>query len=244
MKIVHISDTHGKTDFLSIPQCDILVHTGDVGGRTDIKELTHFLIWFEQQPAQLKVFIAGNHDLVLDKHYPQKEKDRGNVFGWTRMLDEYKQSEELIKKYDVLYLNNSGCIYDGVNIWGSPYSPSFHREYWAFNADRGEEINKHWAKIPSDTNILLSHSPVYSLLDDVKEYAHPGEDPHVGCKDLMYVITKRLIKLKLHCSGHIHDNYGIVQERVSNSRRVLFSNGAVLNNSYEKLIDKPLIIEL
>lgn len=159
-------------------------------------------------------------------------------------MDNYKSAIELIDNYNVIYLNNKSCIHEGIVIHGSPYSPSFHRDLWAFNADEGQEIKQQWSKIPSDVNILITHTPVYGILDSLNECAEVGEDPHAGCKDLLKVIKKRLLKLKLHCSGHIHDNYGVQLKRISNTRRVLFSNGAVLTNQYKQLITNPLIITI
>lgn len=245
MKLIHISDTHGLHEELQLPDSDVLVHTGDIGGRTNINELNKFLIWFEAQPAAKKIFIAGNHDLVLDKNEAQKARNNNNMFGWSRMLDEYNQALQLIQNYDVVYLNGKDYVYEGIKFYGSPYSPSFHREHWAFNADRGQEIMQQWGKIPSDVNVLLTHTPCYGILDDVREYKQENEyDGHAGCSDLLTVITKRLRGLKLHCSGHIHDNFGVTLVPISNTRRVLFSNGAVLNNRYDLLIKQPLIINI
>lgn len=244
MTIVHISDTHGLKGHLplSIPNCDVLVHTGDIGGRTNLLELTQFLEWFEKQSARIKIFIAGNHDIILDgKFIDGLELDSVN-----RMIlqQQHQDAVKLIDRYNVKYLNGKEFVFEGVKFYGSPYSPSFHRHNWAFNADRGEEISKEWAKIPSGVNVLLTHGPCYGILDDVKEFAMPNEIPHVGCKDLLNVIKKRLFDLQLHCSGHIHDNTAVVLEKVSQTRRVLFSNGAVLNNEYKQIIIKPLIITI
>jgi len=245
MKIVHISDSHGLHEKLEIPKCDVLIHSGDLGGRTTLKELMSFLVWFEKQPATKKIFIAGNHDICLDKNEAKKEKDKGNIYSWSRILDEYKSAIDIIDNYDVKYLCNTDYVYEGVKFYGSPYSPSFHRECWAFNADRGEEIRNIWGRIPTDTNVLITHTPVYGIHDDVKEYKQENEmDAHVGCKDLLEIIKKRLHKLKLCCFGHIHDNYGVTLNNVSNTRRVLFSNGAVLTNRYDVLVTKPLIITI
>lgn len=246
MKIVHISDTHDDHNTVTVPECDVLVHSGDLGGKTNLTELTQFLIWFERQPAKVKIFIAGNHDIVLDKKEAAKERAKGNVFGWSRQLDEYKRAMDLVQNYDVKYLFNTDYVYEGIKFWGSPYSPSFHRDTWAFNADRGAEISKEWAKIPTDVNVLITHTPCYGILDVISEkyIRHENEDRHVGCKDLLGVIKKRLLNLKLHCSGHIHDNVGCVMQSISNSRHILFSNAAILTNEYKFLIDKPLIITI
>ena len=246
MKICHISDTHGYHERLEIPACDVLAFTGDLGGRTTINELTAFLIWFNQQPANLKIFIAGNHDIVLDSKYAKEKQGQGKIDSIQAMIMQthHDKAIEVIKAYPSVYLCNKQFVYDGVVFYGSPYSPSFHRSHWAFNADRGPEIAKVWGKIPSDVQVLLTHTPVYGQRDDLKECADEGEDVHAGCKDLAAVIKKRLHKLQLHLSGHIHDNYGVTLDSVSNTRSVLFSNGAVLDNKYNQLITKPLIIEI
>ncbi len=245
LRIVHISDTHGAKFHtkLEIPECDVLIHSGDIGGRTSVIEVHEFLTWFEKQPAKKKIFVAGNHDICLD--YKRATKHTDSV-ARVLALQAHYSSNELIKNYDISYLEDSAITYNGIKFYGSPYSPSFHKEHWAFNADRGEEISKIWAKIPSDTNVLITHTPVYGIQDEIEEKykRYLDEDEHVGCKDLLGVIKKRLLELKLHCSGHIHDNYGCVLKSVSATRRVLFSNGAVINNSYNQLIFKPLIITI
>ena len=245
MKLVHVSDTHGFHDELTIPECDVLIHSGDFSRwRGDLKELMEFLVWLEKQPAKKKIWTAGNHDLVLDKNEAEKERSTGNIYGWSKHLDAYGSALELINNYDVKYLHDTDYVYEGVKFYGSPYSPSFHRERWAFNADRGAEIRSIWGRIPKDVDVLITHSPVYGIFDHLKEYAVDGEDPHVGCKDLYNMIKNKLTKLKLHCSGHIHDNVGISLERVSNTRRVTFSNGAALTNKGVLVYPKPMIITI
>ena len=244
MKICHLSDTHTYHERFTTPPCDVLIHSGDIGNRTTLNDLTLFLNWFETQPATKKIFIAGNHDLVLDKKEAVKQKALGNMYGWSKLQDDYKRAMEVIGHYNVTYLADTDYVYQGIKFYGSPYSPSFHRERWAFNADRGAEISKHWAKIPSDVNVLITHTPVYGILDDLKEAARPNEDTHAGCTDLLGVIKKRLFALKLHCCGHVHDNFGVLQVRLSNSRRALFSNAAVFSNGAVQLIKEPLIISI
>lgn len=245
MKIVHISDTHGETfhKHVEVPPCDLLIHSGDFGPwKTTLAQLTEFLIWFEMQPAKKKIFIAGNHDVIMDRKWANW---RGDSIARMLAVQQHEDALRLIKNYDVVYLQDSGFEYEGFHIWGSPYSPTFGDD-WAFNADRRGEIVKIWAKIPSDVNILITHTPAYGVLDAVEDrYLRLGEaDVHKGCGALMAVIKKRLLKLKLHCCGHIHDTVGVVLQPVSGSRRVLFSNGAVITNDATQLITHPFIITL
>ncbi len=253
MKIVHISDGHlAKVHAnLNIPECDVLVYSGDIGGRTSPAELCEFLIWFESQPADLKVFIGGNHDHCLDSLWSDNLKRQGRNVEAQLAVMFHKKAMDLVSSYKVKYLCNTDYVYKGVKFYGSPYSPSFHRDYWAFNADRGEEIKKIWSRIPSDTNVLITHSPPYGIMDLIPEkYKRTeAEDVHRGCQDLLDVIKKRLFDLMLSCFGHIHwdvnaPNYGVQLVSLSNNRSCLFSNGAVVNNAYEQLIKTPLIITI
>lgn len=248
MKVCHISDTHGAKNHtrLIIPECDLLIHSGDIGGRTTLLELEEFLRWFSRQPAKYKVWTAGNHDLCMDPAWAHR--DTGDAINMQIRRQIYSDSLELLKKYpEITYLDDSEITISGFKIWGSAITPSFHRQHWAFNRDRGDEIAKTWGKIPNDVNILITHGPPYGILDIIPEEfkSHPGEDVHRGCSDLGSVIKKRLLKLELHCFGHIHDGpTGILVHPVSNSRYVTFSNGSVLSNNYTLVVTNPPIINL
>lgn len=244
LRICHISDSHAAKFHtkLIIPECDVLIHSGDIGGRTSLVELTEFLIWFEKQPAKVKIFIGGNHDICLDKEYPN---DKDSVLREV-LREQNRKAKEIIESYNVKYLENTDYVFEGVKFYGSPITPSFHKSNWAFNADRGEEIKKYWSRIPSDVDVLITHGPPYGILDTIPEKFKQtiDEDIHRGCHDLLAVIKKRLFSLKLHCFGHLHNHYGVVSEPVSKSREILFSNGSILNEGYKQIVIKPLIINL
>lgn len=229
MKIVFISDTHRFHDKLDIPKCDVLVCSGDIGGRTNLQELNEFLIWFEKQPADKKIFCAGNHDIVLDKDWVEKQRE-GSI---QRIMDEQAHNDalNLIKKFDVIYLENESYVYNGIKFYGSPISPSFYREYWAFNADRGDEINEYWKMIDEDTDVLFTHGPCYGILDKVKY-----DKKHVGCKELLARINE--LNIICHVSGHIHEAYGY--EEVYG---VHYFNASVLNEKYQ-VANKPFLVEI
>lgn len=248
LKIVHVSDTHGAKFHtrLVIPECDILIHSGDIGGRTTPYELTEFLEWFKEQPSKIKIWTPGNHDICMDKEWLQKEWDNDILKLLAKQA--YEDSQEILTKYSsIKLLINKDYVYEGVKFYGSPYTPSFHRRNWVFNRDRGEEIAKEWAKIPSDTNVLITHGPPYGVLDVIPESFKEfhSEDTRRGCEDLIKVIKNRLVNLKLHCFGHIHDGpTGIIRYAVSNTRWVTFSNGSVISNYYNLIGKNPPIINI
>lgn len=66
MKIIHISDTHGKHRELgAMPDGDVLVHSGDFSFAGSDNEALDFLNWFCDQPHKHKIFVAGNHDVAM-----------------------------------------------------------------------------------------------------------------------------------------------------------------------------------
>jgi Icc-related predicted phosphoesterase len=184
MKLVCISDTHGDHRQLSLPDGDVLLHTGDITAHGTADDLDDFLDWFGSQSHTHRVFVAGNHDTFLEVS-AQETQDRARAAG-------------------VVWLNDSGIQIDGVSFWGSPVTLRFHD--WSFMRDPGEDIDRHWRLIPGHTDVLLTHGPPLGILDAV-ERAN-GLIEHTGCGSLLAVTQQ--IKPKLHIFGHIHEGRGEV----------------------------------
>ncbi|MCT4664447.1 MAG: metallophosphatase domain-containing protein [Flavobacteriales bacterium] len=179
MKIVFISDTHGKHHEVRLPKGDLLIHTGDISSLGEEEEVLDFIDWFSEQPFKYKIFIAGNHDGYFERN-----------------------DQNFIKNkipFNVIYLNDSGTEIEGIKIWGSPITPAFFN--WYFNRERGLKIQHHWDLIPNDVDILLTHGPPYSILDMTHDKRH------VGCENLLDTIVQR-VKPRIHAFGHIHESCG------------------------------------
>ena len=203
MKITLISDTHNKHKQIEkdLIGGDILIHAGDISSMGKYNEIENFCKWFDSlSNYTTKIFIAGNHDFGFEKKYENTMK----------IVSSYK---------NIIYLQDDFVIIDGVKIYGSPWQPRFYD--WAFNADRGEDIKKHWDKIPVDTDILITHGPAYGFLDTVI-----GEYKNLGCEELYRRIIE--IKPKIHVSGHIHSGNGYKEFNDTH-----FFNASVLDERYE-----------
>ena len=208
MKVIAISDTHGYHDQLSLSSGDMLIHAGDVSSQGSEQEIKDFLRWFSDLDYKHKIFIAGNHDFLFEQA-------------------ESELIESLIPD-NVIYLNDSGISIGGLNIWGSPVTPWFFD--WAFNRHRGVDIKKHWDLITQNTDILITHGPVYGVLD------RTIKGQRVGCevlRDATYVI-----KPKVHICGHIHEAYGQVQ-----TMDTLYINASVLDVRY-RLVNEAVVFEI
>ncbi|MDT0646962.1 metallophosphatase domain-containing protein [Zunongwangia sp. F260] len=198
MKITCISDTHGRHSELTLPTADVLVHAGDFTEAGTKKETLDFLDWFSRQEHEHKVLIAGNHDFFLEKNQKQLDFLPANIH----------------------YLNDSGTKIGKYNFWGSPVTPG--NSNWAFERARGKSIRKHWEKIPENTNVLITHTPPYKIMDIL------DNGTAIGCEELQrYVDT---IEPQLHIFGHIHNSYGSVR-----TKKTLFINSSCLDGRYRNI---------
>jgi Icc-related predicted phosphoesterase len=206
MKMVFISDTHGLHHHLTLPEGDVLVHAGDFSKRGRPDEVADFMQWFGQQYFEHRICIAGNHDFMAE-NYPDD---------FLKLVPD-----------NVAYLNDSGVEIAGVRFWGSPITPWFFD--WAFNRQRGAEIRPHWALIPPETNVLITHGPPYGILDRVVRTGNP-----VGCRDL----GKKILEIKpaLHVFGHIHEGHG---DETHDGVRYL--NVSTLDEHY-RMVHKPVVV--
>lgn len=183
-KITFISDLHSKFNRITsrLPGGDLIICAGDLTSAGHKHEIESFCKWFSSLPYKYKVFIAGNHDKGFED-YPE-------------------QCIEVVNQYDITYLQDSFTIIEGVKIYGTPWTPEFRN--WAFNLPRnGVVMQGKWDLIPVDTDILITHGPVFGILDKKL-----GEPETIGCETLLDRIN--IVKPKIHVCGHIHSGYGFV----------------------------------
>lgn len=181
MKIVAISDSHERHQFVKLPAGDVLVHSGDFTFRGEFSAVAQFANWMSQQPFKHKIVIAGNHELTF-----------ADPIMSPMVIN-------LLKSAGCTYLQDSSVEINGVLFYGSPWQPRFYD--WAFNLERGPQISQKWDAIPDNVNVLITHGPGYGTLD------YTTRDGSQGCEMLAQRI-KQLKHLKAHIFGHLHAGYG------------------------------------
>ncbi len=181
MEITCISDLHGQ--YPTLLGGDLLIVGGDITAMDKIKQWMEFYDWFKAQPYRQKILIGGNHDGFLERCISSQEARE-------MMIDAQEGFE---------YLCDNGIEFEGLKIWGSPWTPRFGN--WHFMLDKRDRMREKWDKIPLDTQLLVTHGPPFKMLDKNED----GE--HVGCRDLACKILA-LRDLKLHIFGHIHECHG------------------------------------
>ena len=137
MRIAHISDTHGcHRNLKDLPKANIIIHTGDISLSGESSEVVDFIEWFSDLDYRYKIFIAGNHDFILDG------KDREQI--------------QQFLPHNCFYLCNSGITIEGINFWGVPFF--FSEDVSGTYLDMIEQI-------PDNTDILITHRPPFKILD-------------------------------------------------------------------------------
>lgn len=198
MKIVAISDVHGKWNKITIPDCDLLISAGDYSFRGERWMIEDYHRWLNNQKARHIISGQGNHELAVEADFAGSK---------ALALEECPRCH---------FIDEGPIEIEGVKIWYSAITPWFYD--WAWNRRRTEEENKafgggwikpHWNKIPEETDVLVTHGPPYGILDVVRR---PDGTPkeRVGCEDLKNRILE--VKPDLHIFGHIHHSHGQVHQ--------------------------------
>lgn len=121
---------------------------------------------------------------------------------------------------NVHYLCNSGVEIDGVKFYGVPM--------FLEDCITDRKI-RNYARIPADTDVLITYTPPYGILDFDDEINYGSEE-----------VLDRLsnIQPKLYLFDHVHRHHGII-----NIDPTTFSNAAIMNSDYSHL-NKPNLLEL
>lgn len=142
VRLVCISDTHEAHESVRIPECDILLHCGDLllinrhfSPSHSAAKITALGEWLTQQPAKCRIVIGGNHDAALE------------ALG--------KEAVSELLGEEVIYLENETVLAQGLTIYGSPWS-SGHSDNNAFQADQA--AGPPLPDTPA-VDVLMTHGP-------------------------------------------------------------------------------------
>lgn len=211
-----VSDLHGY--FPELEGGDLLIIAGDLTANDSVSGFLKFYEWINSQNYEKKVVIAGNHDNRL-----QNEED------------------DVKKSQSFTYLRDSGTEFEGLKIWGSPWTsqfPGINPKCCAFTRPFMQSLSDRWDLIPDDVDILITHSPPYGVLDHVKTQYGAS----VGDSGLRRELEER-IKPRLHVFGHIHENGGVKaifkRPGFGTENNTICVNASYVNERYQP-VHKPV----
>lgn len=211
MDITCLSDLHGH--YPKLEGGDLLILGGDYTASDQFSQYLSFFEWLKEQKYRKKIFISGNHD-----NQAMSQFDLGP---------------------DTEYLLDSGTEFEGLKIWGSPWTSRFegiNPHCCAFTGENDEELVPKFDLIPKDVDILITHSPPFTVRDKIIN------GPQVGSLSLMANhIDKDGFRPKLWVFGHIHEAYG--QEGPYKWNNTKYVNASHVNEKYEP-VNKPIRMEL
>jgi Icc-related predicted phosphoesterase len=199
IRIVCISDTHNASpgQGYTLPPGDILIHAGDLTNNGQPSEIRKALAWLRETDYEHKIVVAGNHDLALDENFPNRLSDEE---------EEAIQLRQTIREDDrMTYLEHKSKVITvkgvEINVFGSPYSPasSASSKQWAFQYP-SSQAQQLWSSIPSDTTILITHTPPAGHLDTSAHWTQGG------CPALSQALFHTAPRL--HVCGHCHEGRG------------------------------------
>jgi Icc-related predicted phosphoesterase len=206
-KIICISDTHSQNLLTKWqwPECDILIHAGDLTAKGTKGSIENAARKMHELPARHIVFVPGNHDRLF---YEDPKEALKLLPGVIVLLDE---TVELL----------------GLRIYGTSWLRFKHGKF-PFEI---ESLSEMFAKIPTNTDILVTHSPPYGIMD------LNGKGEHLGSDSLLREIKDR-VKPKLHVFGHTHRGYGSM--KVWDTQ---FVNGSLVDEDHEPN-NQPILVEI
>ncbi|KAF2141138.1 uncharacterized protein K452DRAFT_351743 [Aplosporella prunicola CBS 121167] len=219
VKFLVISDTHdlGLTDDTSsafrlpTPSADVILHCGDLTNNGTHESLSKVLRMLGSMPAELKLVIAGNHDISLD---PELYATQGGDAKDSAKALELMRGP-LAQECGVTYLDEGTHTFTlrsgaSFSVYASPYTPQYgssafqypsghdrfnvHTPAWATNVGTAASI------IPDGIDIVMTHGPPQYVLDDT------DDGRSAGCEHLRRAVARA--KPRLHCFGHVHRGYG------------------------------------
>ncbi len=205
MRIVCLSDTHELHREVEVPQGDLLIHAGDFtffSKRPSM--LRDFNEWLGSMPHRYKLVVPGNHDFLLEE-----PRNRSVITNAVMLVD-------------------SGIKIQGIKIWGSPVTPLYGG---AFGLSDAADRKRHWAKIPEDTDIVITHGPAFGILD-----RNTDSDIYQGCPELRDAIQR--VRPRLHVFGHVHSGYGILRTKHT------YHINAALFDEWGGVERKPIAVDL
>lgn len=215
MKVALISDSHGMLpNYLKFEGVNFILHAGDVGPDR-WKGSNVILPWYDDEfypwaeAVGKPIYMTwGNHDFIGERLPLGRFAFPDNVH---ILVDEQVEIE-------------------GKKVWFSPWSNLFGGWAWM----RTEEgLAERYAKIPQDTQVIVSHGPPYGLGDKI---FWDGHEQQVGSKSLRDRLLE-LPNLELVVTGHIHEARGL-----SEFGKVQVRNVSLVDTQYRPVYD-PIIVE-
>ncbi|KAJ3536926.1 hypothetical protein NMY22_g5814 [Coprinellus aureogranulatus] len=249
-RFVCISDTHSR--FPDVPAGDVLLHAGDLSSWGYPAQVQQVFDWLMDLPHPVKIVIAGNHDLCLDTNLHgvfenevfeviRAMRNSDHLQAELRIIRQFVRSEQ-VKERGVYYLEHEGLEFstrgERWKVYGSPAAPRYASG--AFQYEDESTAQAIYDNIPSDTEILLTHTPPFGVLDLSKK------GKKAGCRCLGERLAN-LHRCRLHVFGHMHEAFGAEILSTPDGQRVAVNAAVASRKSkpiHSHFVHSEMLVEL
>ncbi|KAF9699708.1 hypothetical protein EKO04_002647 [Ascochyta lentis] len=208
-----LSDTHNEWPYSAdhlAPKADILIHCGDLTQYGGLPSFKRAIDNINSMDAELKLVIAGNHDVDPDPAWLQKfAEDDNDVEIGAKCLSLMKSQQH----HGTHYLDegvHSFALKDGrsFKVYATPYTPEFGEFAFLYGEDE-DKFNEGVNVVLEGVDIVMSHGPpTFPMFPNYKlDINRQGK--HCGCGKLAKAVQRA--KPKLCCFGHIHEGRGVAK---------------------------------
>ena len=180
-----------------------------------LRASVYLFVWSAAEPPKLAdeaffLIHLGNHDFTLDhpfyeqagrRRHNQQPQDPGACLN---LVSQSPSITYLYHEAKTVQLQAANGPRTRFTIFGSPYSRRVG--LWGFSYDSDDEARELWNKIPSDSDIIVTHTPPKGHCD-----WSPGKGGSAGCEELRKALWR--VRPKLHICGHCHEGRGAERVR-------------------------------
>lgn len=215
-RICMISDTHEQHREVEIPECDVLLHAGDITMIGDYAWLKDFDDWIgelqEAETIKEAVIIPGNHDLTFENN--------------TEVALSHMSNVDATLICDTAYVGTDPE--NLLTVWGVPWQLRFYD--WGFNCNE-EALSRYLREgCPDKIDILMTHGPPIGVRDWNRDGSPCGSQ---AVYDFIMDYQPKLV-----VCGHIHGAYGLAL--VGNT---LVVNASTCDEDYNPT-HEPVVIDI
>lgn len=221
MRIMHVSDTHGRFPRL-YGRYDVIVHTGDlfpnshhVSTGNRVQEAIFQHNWLRDEMKEFKTWLGGHPFLYVP----------GNHDFTPSAMMEFDLRNEGIEAFD---LTDKMLTFQGVNFYGFPYVPAING-MWNYEREIPEmqvEVDKMVLELNKQyVDVLACHAPIHKCLDLSMGNEILGSTVIANALD--YKVSRDMLPANYLC-GHIHEANGM-----SLRNGMLVSNAATTKHIIE-----------
>lgn len=216
VRFLVLPDTHDADPPSSLPSCDVLLHCGDITEDGTPASISKALSSLGHIEAELKLVIAGNHEISLDKQYYTSQGGSATDVEESAALV-WPEASSVAARNGVTFFHEGTHAFTlasgaSFTVYASPFTSAYGSSAFQYqsNEDRynSASATPAWAKnvsteksrIPDHVDIVMTHGPAKNILDGT------GDGRSAVSEHLCRAIAR--VRPKLFCFGHVHCGYG------------------------------------